>query len=356
MIAKKFGKSRTKVIVVLLFSFAVLLATLLWSIGTGSIPIPPGTITDVFTSKLGFRIWGSATPQDELVVMSLRLPRALLAVIVGGALAVSGASLQGLFRNPLADPQFIGISSGAALGAIVSIVAGSVIFESVPHAYRVYMLPLSAFAGGFAATLIVYRIATRNGKTFVGTLLLAGLAVNAVCSSIFGVFIFLAKDAQLREITFWTLGSINGASWQNVGTALPFILLPMLVLVFLGNKLNLLSLGEKEAYYAGVNVQRVKTAVIILVAFSVGSSVASCGIISFVGLLVPHIIRLLFGPDYRYILSGSVLLGGAMLLAADTIARTIVTPAELPIGILTTAIGGPFFLWLLMREKKAEHL
>lgn len=325
-----------------------------WSLTAGALPISTGQLLAIAGHQLGIESSTSYSFQEEFVIMSIRLPRMLLAFIVGAGLGVAGTSMQGLFRNPLADPALIGVSGGAALGAITIIVAGALFLPELDSTLRLLLLPLAAFAGGAAASVITYSLATRFGKTVTGLLLLAGISVNAITGAFSGFLIFIATDAQLRSITFWNLGSVSGATWKTLTVIAPLTLIPSYILSRYGRAFNALALGEREAYHLGLQVQWLKIVVIALTAVSVGAGVAFCGIIGFVGLVVPHLLRMIIGPDYRTLLPGSFLLGGLLLVAADTVSRTIMSPAELPIGIVTTAIGGPFFLWLLLRDRKEQ--
>ena len=289
--------------------------------------------------------------RDRIIILDIRLPRAVLGLLVGAALAVSGAVMQGLFRNPLADPGLVGVSSGASLGAVLIIVLGTSLFGPVFALFGFYTLPVAAFFGGLCTTLLLYRIATRSGQTSVATMLLAGIALAALAGAITGVLIFVADDQQLRDLTFWGLGSLAGASWTKVLAAAPIIILSLMVVPFLSRGLNALTLGEAAAFHMGVPVQRLKNVAIVSVAAATGASVAVSGGIGFVGIVVPHVLRLVIGPDHRFLLPASALLGGTLLIFADMIARTIVPPAELPIGIITAFAGAPFFLWILLRGR-----
>lgn len=297
-------------------------------------------------------LWLGATGQDIAdpllaVVTVIRLPRLLGALAVGGALAVAGASLQGLFRNPLADPALIGVSSGAALGAVFIIVAGS----ALPMLAGPWALPLAASLGGLLTTCIVYRLGRRDGQTDVATLLLAGIAINSIAGAGTGLLTYFADNNQLRSLTFWLLGSLGSVGWQQVWIAVPIMLVCSAGLCCLARPLNAFLMGENVAHHLGYSIERVKVLTILLSAISVGAAVSISGVIGFVGLVVPHVLRLATGANHRLLLPAAALLGGAMLLAADTLARTIVSPAELPIGILTALLGGPFFLFLLVRYR-----
>ncbi|CAN7288642.1 iron ABC transporter permease [Pararhizobium sp. LjRoot235] len=292
--------------------------------------------------------------RDRIIILDIRLPRAVMGLLVGASLAVSGTIMQGLFRNPLADPALVGVSSGASLGAVLMIVLGSSLFGALFDVFRFYALPVAAFLGGLFTTLLLYRIATRSGQTSVATMLLAGIALAALANAVTGVLIFIADDKQLRDLTFWGLGSLAGANWTKIFSAAPIILVSLAVVPFLARGLNALTLGEAAAFHMGIPVQRLKNSAIVSVAASTGASVAVSGGIGFVGIVVPHVLRLIIGPDHRYLLPASALLGGTLLIFADMIARTIVPPAELPIGIITAFAGAPFFLWILLRGR--SHL
>lgn len=289
--------------------------------------------------------------RDRIIILDIRLPRAVMGLLVGASLAVSGAIMQGLFRNPLADPALVGVSSGASLGAVLIIVLGSSLFGPMFAIFGFYALPVAAFLGGLATTLLLYRIATRSGQTSVATMLLAGIALSALANAVTGVLIFVADDKQLRDLTFWGLGSLAGANWTKILSAGPIIAVSLAVVPFLARGLNALTLGEAAAFHMGIPVQRLKNIAIVSVAASTGASVAVSGGIGFVGIVVPHVLRLVIGPDHRYLLPASALLGGTLLIFADMIARTIVPPAELPIGIITAFAGAPFFLWILLRGR-----
>jgi iron complex transport system permease protein len=293
----------------------------------------------------------SLSARDRLIVYDIRLPRVMMGMLVGAALAVSGAVMQGLFRNPLADPGLIGVSAGASLGAVGVIVLGGGALAPFMAFFGTFALPLAAFCGGLVVTLLLYRVATRRGQTSVATMLLAGIALAALAMAATGILIFVADDRQLRDLTFWSLGSLAGATWHKVGAVGPVIVLSLATMPFLARGLNALALGEATAAHLGIAVQRLKYTAIVGVAAAVGASVAVSGGIGFIGIVVPHLLRLVIGPDNRYLLPASALLGAALLLLADAVARTVVAPAELPIGIVTALAGAPFFLWILLRKR-----
>ncbi|UXN58068.1 FecCD family ABC transporter permease [Phyllobacterium zundukense] len=289
--------------------------------------------------------------RDSIIIWDIRLPRIILGAMIGASLAVSGAVMQGLFRNPLADPGIVGVSAGAGLGAVSVIVLGTTVLTPFISTFGIFALPIAAFIGALVFTLILYGVATRRGQTSIATMLLAGIALGAMAMAYIGLLTFLADDRQLRDLTFWTLGSLAGSNWAKMSAAGPFIVSALLVSPFLGRGLNALALGEASASHLGIPVQRFKRVAIIVVAAATGASVAVSGGIGFVGVVVPHLLRLVIGPDHRYLLPASALLGASLLLVADAVSRTIVAPAELPIGIVTAAVGAPFFLWILLRRR-----
>jgi iron complex transport system permease protein len=330
---------------------AITAVVFLIAVGTGAVAIAPTQVLAILASKVGLTLPWAFDDTQAAVLTAIRLPRVLLGLVIGGGLAAAGAMMQGLFRNPLADPGLIGISAGGALAATAAIVLGVGALGFLGH----LALPAAAFGGGLATTFLIYRLASFGGRVAVSTMLLAGIAVNALCGAGTGLLTFMASDEQLRNITFWSLGSLGGATWTTLAIVAPAIIAPVLLAPFLSRPLNLLLLGESEAMHLGVDVNRVKHQVVLLVALSVGAAVSVAGIIGFVGLVVPHLLRLAIGPDHRLLLPASGLLGAALLVGADVAARTVVAPAELPIGIVTAVIGAPFFLWLL-RSRRGEAM
>ncbi|MEL6406908.1 MAG: iron chelate uptake ABC transporter family permease subunit [Chloroflexota bacterium] len=342
--------------IVLPVLFISVVVVVLLGVGIGAVSISPLQVIAILLAEIGIDSGIDFEARQQAVLMVIRLPRVVMGILIGASLAVSGAAIQGLFRNPLADPGLIGISSGAALAAALMIVLGSTVLSGVVAMFGDFALPVAAFIGGVLTTFIIYRLSSVNGQTRVATMLLAGIAVNAIAGAGIGMMVFIANDDQLRDITFWSLGSLGRASWDTVGVMLPFLLVALIPLPFLARSLNALLLGEAEAGHLGINVERVKTVVVVLVAMAVGAGVAVTGIIGFVGLVVPHLLRLFAGPDHRIVLPGSALLGASLLVGADLLARTIVVPAEIPIGIVTALVGGPFFLYLLLRDRTRGHL
>ncbi|SDF34976.1 FecCD family ABC transporter permease [Phytopseudomonas seleniipraecipitans] len=335
----------------LFIALSLLLALALWlSLALGPVSLPLGDTVRAALRLAGLPLDDEGLQQAELILGQIRMPRTLLGLAVGAVLALCGVAMQGLFRNPLADPGLIGVSSGAALGAAVAIVGGAAL-GGIPELFAPYLLSLCAFLGGLVVTALVYRLGRRNGQTSVTTMLLAGIALNALAFACIGLFTYLADDATLRTLTFWNLGSLNGASYARLW---PLLLVTLAVALWLPRRaqaLNALLLGESEARHLGVAVERLKRELVFCTALGVGAAVAAAGMIGFIGLVVPHLVRLLVGPDHRVLLPASALAGASLLLLADLFARLILSPAELPIGIVTALIGAPFFLYLLLRGR-----
>lgn len=290
---------------------------------------------------------------QDAVIWQLRLPRIMLGFLAGGVLGLCGAALQGLFRNPLADPALIGVSGGGALGAVAAIVLGTpALAGRGPWWLSFYLAPAAAFLGALVVTMAVYRIAHWEGQVRVGTLLLAGIAMNAIAGAAIGWLSYVATDSQLRELSFWNLGSVASGGWEGLVGCAPCVLLALLTLPRYARALNAIALGEANARYMGIDVRATKRGVVIASALGVGAVVSVTGGIGFVGLIAPHLFRLMFGADHRWVLPGAFLLGGAILCLADLVARVAVAPAEIPVGIIVSTVGAPFFLGLLLREKR----
>lgn len=309
---------------------------------------------EISANQVVAALWQGALSQplasNELVVTLLRLPRLVFGMLVGAGLAAAGVASQGLFRNPLADPAMIGVSAGAALGATLMIVLGASLGFTAELGGSV---ALGAFIGGLIATFLVWIIGHARGS--VATLLLAGIAINAIVFAAIGLMQYLANDQQLRDLTFWSLGSLGGASWGRLMWVAPCILIPLLLFSRHTKALNALLLGEHEAAFLGFAVKSIQRQLLVLIALSVSAAVAFTGVISFVGLVVPHLLRLIMGPDHRQLLPASALGGALLVPLADTFARTLAAPAELPLGVLIALLGGPFFLWLLLRTPISER-
>ncbi|RMH81946.1 iron ABC transporter permease [Pseudomonas sp. AOB-7] len=336
----------------LFIALGLLLVLALWlSLALGPVSLALGDTLRAALRLLGLPLAGdAAVEQAELILAQIRMPRTLLGLTVGMVLALCGVAMQGLFRNPLADPGLVGVSSGAALGAALAIVGGAA-FGGLPEAFAPYLLSACAFVGGLLVTALVYRLGRRDGQTSVATMLLAGIALTALAGAAIGLFTYLADDATLRTLTFWNLGSLNGASYARLW---PLLLATAAVALWLPRRaraLNALLLGESEARHLGFEVERLKRELVFCTALGVGAAVAAAGLIGFIGLVVPHLMRLLVGPDHRLLLPASALAGASLLLLADLAARLVLAPAELPIGIVTALIGAPFFLYLLVRGR-----
>lgn len=331
-----------------LILFLILTVVLATTIGAAGIPL----------SRLPAAL-GLTTPapadtfhaRDQLILWSIRLPRIVVAAMIGGILGAAGAIMQGLFRNPLADPALVGVSSGGAFAAAGAIVISDSRFAIHVQFMQPILLPLAAFLGSLLTTIILYRIATRSGRTSIAIFLLAGLAIAAIANAGIGLLVFIADDRQLRDITFWLLGSLSGATWSKAMTMAPVFAIGLIGMIFIHRGLDVLILGESEAFHSGIHVERLKRICIVIISAMTGVAVSICGVIGFVGIVVPHLLRLLIGPGHRLLLPGSIVLGGSLLVGADMLARTIVAPAEMPIGILTAAVGAPIFLLILLRQR-----
>lgn len=321
----------------------LLLAAMAASLAIGAVPLSLG---EVLRALLG----QAEDARQAAVIWQLRLPRTLMAGLVGAGLALAGALTQGLFRNPIADPSLIGVSAGAAVVTAALIVFGALL---LPPGWLPYAMPLGAFAGSLAVVALVSRIAMVEARTSVALLLLAGIAINALAMAGTGLLVYLSDDRQMRDITFWTLGSVGGATWAKVAALAPCVLLPLVCAPWFARVLDALNLGEREAAHLGFRVERVKRMACLAFALAVGGAVSVSGIIGFVGLVVPHLVRLTFGARHRLLLPLSAAGGAALLILADIVARSLVAPAELPIGLITAFIGGPFFLALLLRRRRA---
>lgn len=324
---------------------------LLMSVMTGASTASVGGLVKSLLSGEGNAV---ETLRDRIVILEVRMPRAVLGFLVGAALAACGATMQGLFRNPLADPGVLGVTSGASLGAVSTIVLGGTLLAPLTAVLGIFTLPVMAFVGALVVTYILYRLGRREGETQIATMLIAGIAISALGMAGTGLLIYMANDTQIRDITFWSLGSLAGSTWQKAAIAAVVILPSLFAMPFLARGLNAFTLGEAAAFHMGVPVERFKRVAILMVAAATGVSVALSGGIGFVGMIVPHLIRIAAGPDHRFLLPASALLGGCLLLAADMITRVIVAPAELPIGILTALIGAPFFLWILLKDRSGR--
>lgn len=290
---------------------------------------------------------------EKYVIWDVRLARIVMAILIGSILAVSGTVMQGMFKNPLATPDLIGITAGGTLMAAITIVLGAHFREYLPDFMQFSLLSIAAFIGALVTTFAVYRISTTNGKTNVVIMLLSGVAITALGFACVGFLIYLSKEEQLRDLTFWNLGSLGGATWTKNGILLIVMILSYSVLIHKGKALNAMMLGEKDAEHLGIPVERIKRQIMVLTALMVGSCVAFSGTIGFVGLIIPYILRLIFKSNYQFILPLSAVMGSILLLVADTFSRTVVAPSEIPIGVLTAFMGAPVFIAILIRFKNS---
>ena len=341
-----FGPASRRKVAVLAAALGAFLATAVIAVGTGAVAISPGQVVAILLGQPGEGI----TEAMRTVVWNVRLPRVLLALLAGAALAGAGVLMQALFRNPLADPALIGVSAGAALGAVAVIVLGATVLKGLSKALGIWTLPLAAFTGALTTAVLVFRLSRRDGVLDATTMLLCGIAINALTGAGIGLLTYLATDEQLRNLTFWSLGSLGAATWPALGAAAPAVIVLFAAAPWLAPNLNALLLGESEALHLGVPVERLKQLLVALTAAAAGAIVAVSGVIGFIGLVAPHVARMLVGPDHRFVIPLAALLGATLLTVGDLVARIAVKPAELPIGILTALVGAPFFLWLLRRR------
>ncbi|ROS23151.1 iron ABC transporter permease [Cellulomonas sp. PhB150] len=339
------ARTRSTALFVGLALALVVLAVL--SAGIGQLHVAPSEVVGSILHRIGLD-WGPtpAHPNGDAALWAIRFPRVVMAALVGAALATGGALMQGVFGNPLADPGVVGVSSGAAVGACTVIVFGLAFAGP-------WTVAAMAFVGGLLTTILVYLTARENGRTEVVTLVLTGVAVNAVAGAALALLTFLGDTQAREQIVFWQLGSLNGTRWPYVAVVAPIVLLGIAGAVAVARRLDLLALGERSARHLGVDVERLRVVCIVLVALLTAGAVAFCGIIAFVGLVVPHLIRMAVGPGHRVLIPASALGGAVLLLAADLVARTAVPYADLPIGMLTALVGGPFFFWLIRRTRRS---
>jgi len=333
----------------LLFSFLLLAVLVAWSMYSGVFVFEKHSFLEIFSGLINND--GSIDASERFVLMDLRLPRIVMAILIGSALSVSGTCLQGMFRNPLASPDLLGITAGASLFAAITIVLGSYIKPYIPEALHYSLLSIMAFAGALITMVMVYRISTRNGRTNVVMMLLSGVAITAIGFAVMGLLIYFAKDEELRDLTFWNLGSLAGATWTKCAILAVVIAVAYSMLINKGKALNAMMLGEHDAQHLGIPVERIKKQIVILTALMVGTTVAFAGTITFLGLIVPYILRLIFKSNYHFILPLAAVWGSVLLLTADTISRTIAPPSEIPIGVLTAFMGAPIFMIILIKNR-----
>ncbi|GGW83031.1 FecCD family ABC transporter permease [Streptomyces lomondensis] len=325
---------------------AALLVLVPVAAGTGAYPVPVADVLASGLHRLGLG-GGELDRVAESVLWNVRFPRIVLALLVGASLGCAGALMQGVFGNPLAEPGVIGVSSGAAVGAVAAIALGLNVLGT-------WTVPVLAFASGLLTVLLVYAMARSGGRTEVVTLILTGIAVNAFAGALIGLFLFVADTAAVNQITFWQLGSLSQATWPKVLAVLPCAVIGLAVAPLYARRLDLLALGERPARHLGVDVERLRITLVLVIALLTAAAVSVSGVIGFVGLVVPHLLRMAAGPGHRFLIPGSALLGALVLLAADLTARTVAAPAELPLGVLTALLGSPFFFWLLRRTRRRQ--
>jgi iron complex transport system permease protein len=336
-----------KVLIISTLLGLLLILVILFSITMGSVKVKPlRSIYILLQSLLGLK--GTGTETEKAIILSLRFPRALLAGLVGAGLSISGATFQALLRNPLADPYILGVSSGAAVGAIVAMLVGLSTLS--------LGLPLASFIGAFLTILVVFYFGRQEGKIHPNTLLLAGVITSSFLSALIMFFISISQKEELHTIIFWLMGDFSFSNFQAIGMIFPYILFAFLVLFFHARQFNLILSGEESALQLGVDVERLKLISYICASLITAASVSVCGLIGFVGLIIPHSVRLVFGPDHRLLLPSSALVGASFLIASDTLGRTLLAPVELPVGVITAAFGGPFFIYLLRTRKVVKTL
>lgn len=312
--------------------------SLLISVGIGSVNVPLADIIKIFAGEES----STAVANSALIIMEIRLPRVITAFIAGAVLAVAGASFQALLRNPLADPFILGVSGGAALGGVIAIVLG--------FSYGGFSIQLFAFIGALATIFFVYFISTVDGRIPKYKMLLAGVVVNSFLSALIMLVLSLASEDSLASALFWLMGDLSSASWDRILTGIPYIIAGLALLYMMSKEMNLLLLGEEQARELGVNTERVKLLIFVAASLITGVVVSACGLIGFVGLIIPHAARLIWGADHRFLLPVSLLMGGAFLTLSDTVARTVIAPVELPVGVITALVGGPVFVYLMKKR------
>lgn len=333
---------------VILLGLILLPITLIIASGIGSVRIPPAEVARILAARLPFLDLGVDWPQThEAIIWNIRLPRVALGALTGMSLSVAGGAYQGLLKNSLADPYVLGVSSGAALGG-----ATAIAFLERLQIQSLGPVPIFAFMGGLLAVMLVYRLASVGRRVPVVGLLLAGVAVGSFCISLVSLILFFTKPTARDAIIFWMMGGLSGASWAKVGWMLPYLALGLGVMLFYARELNALLMGEESAQHLGVEVERVKRLILAAGSLLTAATVAFSGMIGFIGLVVPHLVRFLVGPDHRYLLPASGLVGAIVLVAADALARTLLGATEIPVGLVMAVLGGPFFLWLLRRRLK----
>lgn len=331
---------------------SLLLLSIVICLAVGSVDLPVGDIVRILLHQLpwvGDYIPVTWDPSSAQIMIHVRLPRVIMALLVGGALGVSGAAFQGVLRNPLADPYTLGISSGASVGAAL------LIYFGLQYAFLgQWTIPVTAFITAIMALFIVLRMARENGKLPIQTLILSGVVMQSFLGAIVSFLVAMSQDG-INEILFWTMGSLAMRGWSYAGILLPYFVGGLIVLIAYSRSLNMLALGERQAAHMGLHVERTKWIVLLTATFVAAAAVSVAGVIGFVGLVVPHLLRLIFGADYRLLIPMSAIGGALYVLWADTIARTLLAPTEIPLGVVTSFLGAPFFAFLLIRNKRKSQ-
>ena len=333
-----------KALVVVLLGLGLFAACIV-AVGVGAVPVPPPSLLRVLLHGVGIQAGAAPTPQETAIVLHIRLPRVLAAVIVGATLAVCGAAMQGVFRNPLASPDVLGISAGASLGAVIAIATGL-------FALGVFFLPLLAVIGALVAASLIYLISSHRGRTSLLFVVLAGLAVSSLFNGLVSAVLLFSNNYEVSQFIFWTMGGLEGRMWKHLTLPLPFLAVAVTVLFLHLRELNLFALGEESAYSLGMHVERTKRTLLAATAVATAMAVSIGGPVGFVGLLVPHLFRLLIGPDHRSLLPASALGGALFLVLCDLLGRVLVPPFEIRVGIVTALIGSPYFLFLVVRSQR----
>lgn len=346
---KSLDRRRRSIVAILALAVALVFCMVI-ATSLGAVAIPADEVARMLLDRLPVLSCAPTwTEQSEAIILQIRLPRVATAVVVGGALAAAGAIFQGLLHNPMADPYIIGTSGGAALGATIALLLPLRVVW-----YGFTLVPLAAFAGAFIAVLIVYRLARVGPQTPITTLLLSGFAISSMMAAVMS-FLMMIGERTLHQVILWTMGGVTASGWPQLEIVTPLILAGMLLAYFLAGDLNAFLLGEEQAAHLGVNVERRKLLFLMVGSLLTGAAVSVSGLVGFIGLVVPHVARLIFGPDHYLLLPASALLGSLFLVLADLLARVLLAPAEIPVGIITAMVGAPFFIYLL-RQSKREYV
>lgn len=327
------------------FLSLVLVAAMVLAVGVGAVPVPPISVLSMAARALGLHIFAAPDATTAIIVSQLRLPRVVAAVLVGCSLAVCGVVMQGLFRNPMASPEILGVSAGGSLGAVVAITSGLAAVSQL-------LMPVLTIAGALLATTLIYLLSSSRGTTSLLFIIIAGMAISALCGGLTSGLLLFARQYEVSQYVFWTMGGLDGRTWQHVLFSAPVLFPGVLALIFFSRELNLFSLGEEGAHSLGVHVERVKRVLLALSAVITGVAISVSGPIGFVGLLVPHLLRMVVGPDHRRLIPASALGGGLFLVVCDLVGRSIAPPFEIRVGIITAVIGSPYLLSLLLRTQR----